>query len=646
MSDYEEDFEDDYRDENFSPEDNAQESITEQNLNQDLASKTDIKPKNGVISEERVKLISNAEKYIQKIAEKHPSKAIEKSVAEARMILDRVKGSASAAAQLSTKDGQKNQEKKLGKALKKMNEDLNKLIDYIKDIDIKKKDQDRPVSQLLKVRNEEIKNSDKQMMNLMVEHQRLKARLEQVSNPTYMIDLKTNISQADARIKQLKREKKDLEVQQFRRERKMEKIIDPYGEPGNLKSVNDAQKELEVITQKLTKLRAKKEKLADSKVAQDNQMKSLKERLERIMQKAQEHGIDEDIKKEERRMRDTSQNSANPDSQSSTTNHANILRKKKVMLQAFESQKKKTDMFINKERKEYKELCVQKKKLNKDLTEKANLLKQKTEKMGELIEKAKKYSDPNTQELLSKWENSNQKMKEMYQSEINQMNSHNIENISQKSISQKTSSRRNLPEMKGVKQSEDARSSYSDVKEDVSHKSSDYNQSSNNKAPLNIKSKLSNASLSSQNKQSSGDQRSVTSYQAEEKYSDHQVPVKEKELYKKPVLKTKPMLAGKPSPYQQHDFTQGEEDKDEPYIPSSESRRSKNSSQNIPSIDKKPVNSSLKPISSIPVLNKEKPSIGGQGIANASSIPTLGNSRRTRAKNPFAKFDNYDPLQS
>jgi len=78
------------------------------------------------------------------------------------------------------------------------------------------------------------------------------------------------------------------------------------------------------------------------------------------MQKAQEYGIDEDIKKEERRMRDTSQNSANPDSQSSTTNHANILRKKKVMLQAFESQKKKTDMLINKERKEYKELWVQK----------------------------------------------------------------------------------------------------------------------------------------------------------------------------------------------------------------------------------------------------------------------------------------------
>jgi hypothetical protein len=66
-----------------------------------------------------------------------------------------------------------------------------------------------------------------------------------------MIELRNSIKDADNRIKLLKREKKDLEVQQFRREKKMEKIIDPYGEPDNMKSVIDAQKELEVITEKV-----------------------------------------------------------------------------------------------------------------------------------------------------------------------------------------------------------------------------------------------------------------------------------------------------------------------------------------------------------------------------------------------------------
>ena len=74
-------------------------------------------------------------------------------------------------------------------------------------------------------------------MNLMVEHQRLKARLDEVSNPSYMIELRNSIREADKKIRLLKREKKDLEVQQFRREKKMEKIIDPYGDPDGMKPV-------------------------------------------------------------------------------------------------------------------------------------------------------------------------------------------------------------------------------------------------------------------------------------------------------------------------------------------------------------------------------------------------------------------------
>jgi hypothetical protein len=84
-------------------------------------------------------------------------------------------------------------------------------------------------------------------------------------------------------------------------------------------------------------------------------MESLKERLDKVMKKAREYGIDDDIKKEERKMRDTS-GSILPEGKSSGAIHANLLRKKKVMLQAFESQKKKTDMMIMKEKKEYKEL--------------------------------------------------------------------------------------------------------------------------------------------------------------------------------------------------------------------------------------------------------------------------------------------------
>lgn len=201
-----------------------------------------------------------------------------------------------------------NQNKKLRKELKRMNDNLNKLIDYIKDLHLKKKDEKpRPVSGLLRARNEEVKNSDKQMQNLMTEHQRLQKRFEEVSNPNYVMDLRNGIKDAETKIKELKKEKKQLEVEQFRREKKMDKII-TYGEPENMKSVNDAQKELEVVTDKLNRLRAKKEQLTEFKASQEAQMASLKERLKKVMAQAEEYGIDEDIKKEEKRMREEKKN--------------------------------------------------------------------------------------------------------------------------------------------------------------------------------------------------------------------------------------------------------------------------------------------------------------------------------------------------
>lgn len=42
--------------------------------------------------------------------------------------------------------------------------------------------------------------------------------------------------------------------------------------------------------------------------------------------------------------------------------------------------------------------------MNKELDDKASILKQKSERMLDLIERCKKYSDPQTKEMMSKWE--------------------------------------------------------------------------------------------------------------------------------------------------------------------------------------------------------------------------------------------------
>ena len=256
-----------------------------------------------IMSEDRASYATNAEKVLLQYADKHPLKAMEKSVMEARNTLDKMKSIEQTVETIDDEEQKMNyvdrQNKKLRSELKKMNNNLNKLIDYIKDLHLKSKpkaEDQKPVELILRARNEEVKNSDKQLMNLMNEHQRLQKRLDQVSDPTYMINLRKEIQDAEHKINvTLKKEKKQLEVEQFRREKKMDKII-TYGEPENMKSINNAQKELEVVSERLSKLRAKKAKLAEFKQTQDQQMEVLKQRLEKVMKRAQDYGIDDDLK--------------------------------------------------------------------------------------------------------------------------------------------------------------------------------------------------------------------------------------------------------------------------------------------------------------------------------------------------------------
>ena len=83
----------------------------------------------------------------------------------------------------------------------------------------------------------------------------------------------------------------------------MDRIIN-NGEPDNVKQINDTAKELEVVSQRVRKLREKKEQLEDFKEAQEEQMGVLETRLEKVMAVAQEYGIDDEIKREEQKFKD------------------------------------------------------------------------------------------------------------------------------------------------------------------------------------------------------------------------------------------------------------------------------------------------------------------------------------------------------
>lgn len=132
-------------------------------------------------------------------------------------------------------------------------------------------------------------------------------------------------------------------------------------------------------------------------------MDKQKSRLEKLVDIADKYGIEEDTKQEAAHAKEEKQLSAKEA----------MIRKKKVLLQASESSKKKIEIMMRKEKKQYQTLLAQKSTAFSTLNEKVDTLKSKQLKIAELIEKAKKISDGSCQEILLKWEASNNKQMEI-----------------------------------------------------------------------------------------------------------------------------------------------------------------------------------------------------------------------------------------
>ena len=72
--------------------------------------------------------------------------------------------------------------------------------------------------------------------NLYFEYERLQKRMEKVSDPLYANELKRKSIELESRIKTLTKEQKNLKIDQVRREKRLDKIIQ-IGEPEALKDV-------------------------------------------------------------------------------------------------------------------------------------------------------------------------------------------------------------------------------------------------------------------------------------------------------------------------------------------------------------------------------------------------------------------------
>ena len=123
----------------------------------------------------------------------------------------------------------------LRKELKSLNLNLTDLIELIKDyskysfllgIDLKKKPmKELNMDMIKRSRQEELKNSDKMTHNLYHEYEQYQRRFETMSNPNYPSELRRKANELDTIIKTITKERKNLEVSQYRREKMLDKII-------------------------------------------------------------------------------------------------------------------------------------------------------------------------------------------------------------------------------------------------------------------------------------------------------------------------------------------------------------------------------------------------------------------------------------
>jgi len=91
-------------------------------------------------------------------------------------------------------------------------------------------------------------------VNLRKEHTRLQRRLDEVQDPEFLLNLKRQIKVQEKKQKDLKKARKELTVEQIRREKQIERAIDQQ-EPDNLKNINDSNSRLTYLTEKVTELK-------------------------------------------------------------------------------------------------------------------------------------------------------------------------------------------------------------------------------------------------------------------------------------------------------------------------------------------------------------------------------------------------------
>ena len=92
-----------------------------------------------------------------------------------------------------------------------------------------------------------------------------------------------------------------------------------------------------------------------------------------------------------------------------------LMKKKRVLMQVFESMKKKMDVALHKEKKGYREMLEQKHRIAVEVNEKVEAMRAKGQLVSGLIDRARTSGDKAKYDLLLKYEASLESQLQKYE---------------------------------------------------------------------------------------------------------------------------------------------------------------------------------------------------------------------------------------
>lgn len=177
---------------------------------------------------------------------------------------------------------------KLRNKIKELNKVVEKAIEKanLKKLALSKKENQgkQDIEYLLKVRDKEIANSEKQIKNNQIEIDKLQAKYEELIKSENVVKLEEQLKACEAEKKALQKSIKDLELQNFEQGKTLDRVQNSEDHQNKIKYLME---DLRMWKDKNAKLEQAFEKDKDTRESQMKKMKTLEEKNKQFQSQLQ-----------------------------------------------------------------------------------------------------------------------------------------------------------------------------------------------------------------------------------------------------------------------------------------------------------------------------------------------------------------------